>query len=89
MVFYEIIIILVRRGNEKVSFALCGWHNPSAPPPTNADQLTNQLDHRVLRSRENGGPANDIVPTESTTHQRRPTSVALALGDALHTPVQS
>ena len=52
------------------------------PPPTNTDQLTNQIDHRVLRVRENGGPANDIVPTESTTNQRRRTSVALALGDA-------
>lgn len=52
------------------------------PPPTNTDQLTNQFDHRVLRVRENGGPANDIVPTESTTNQRRRTSVALALGDA-------
>ncbi|KAG0634139.1 hypothetical protein HOY80DRAFT_895426 [Tuber brumale] len=52
------------------------------PPPTNTDHLTNQIDHRVLRIRENGGPANDIVPTESTTNQRRRTSVALALGDA-------
>jgi len=52
------------------------------PPPTNTDQLTNQIDHCVLRVWENGGPANDIVPTESTTTQRRRTSVALALGDA-------
>ena len=50
-------------------------------PPINTDQLTNQIDHRVFRIHENGGPANDIVPTESTTNQRRRTSIALALGD--------
>jgi len=48
----------------------------------NTDQLTNQIDHYVLRICENGGPANDLVPTESITNQWRRTPISEALGDA-------
>jgi len=57
------------------------YHNQNSPTD-NTDQLTNQIDHHVFRIRENGGPANDILPNESTTNQRRRASIALALGDA-------